>query len=89
MTNVFRLQSTQFHITEWMGGGREGDEFLKKLWCCVGGEWGQMFGLSTKLIITKGKLATVKRFVRANSSHPHITNPHRKIINVRFCTLVE
>ena len=35
--------------------------FLKKLRCCVGGEYKEMFDLSTELI-TKGKLATVKRF---------------------------
>ena len=30
---------------------------LKKLWCCVRGQWKRMFGLSTELK-TKGKLAT-------------------------------
>ena len=38
-----------------------GGHFLKKLRCYVGGEQKRMFGFPTELI-TKGKLAAVKRF---------------------------
>ena len=38
-----------------------GDEFLKKLWCCVGGVEKRIF-VSSKELISNGKLATLKRF---------------------------